>query len=250
MAYGSALAPSPRTTSLASQPTAAKALYDYSAQQPDELSIRAGEELTLMGKEEAGWYQCRNVGGNLGMVPSNYLTIIPKSRPTSQVSLTTPKGKTVRAEFDHTTSDPTELPFKTGDVIEVTNTMPGDPEDFDMSRPEMQWWEGRLNGRIGLFPVAFVSGWQSFVGGAKDVSPPVSAGSSERYKALYAYQGKVEGELSFGIGDVIRVTNKSTGSAAWWEGVREADQRKGQFPVSYVEKLHGGSEWVRSSRRS
>jgi len=256
-AYASAVPPAPRTTSLASIPNKAKVLYSYTAQQADELTIQEGEELALMGKEDAGWYECQNGSGKVGMVPSNYLSVQPRSRPNSQISLTSAKSAEpkdrVRAEFDHVTSDPTELPFTTGDVIEVTNTMPGDPEDFDMSKPEMQWWEGRLNGRIGLFPVAFVSGWQNVLGThakpSETYTPTAATGgaSVERYKAVYAYQGKVEGELTFGVGDVIRVTNKNTGSAAWWEGIREADQRKGQFPVSYVEKLAGGSEWVRAA---
>ena len=54
-------------------------------------------------------------------------------------------------------------------------------------------------------------------------------------RALYAYDATCDGELTFAVGEIITVTNKDTGSSAWWEG--EGKSGRGQFPVNYVEVI-------------
>lgn len=49
------------------------ALYDYAAAAGDELSIRAGEPLTVCGPEVDGWIKAANQAGHEGMVPASYL---------------------------------------------------------------------------------------------------------------------------------------------------------------------------------
>ncbi|KAJ3103255.1 Intersectin 1 (SH3 domain protein) [Physocladia obscura] len=64
------------------------------------------------------------------------------------------------------------------------------------------------------------------------------ASTEERVQALYKYDATCEGELTFDVGDVIVVTNKETGSEAWWEGEKVIGKRqRGQFPVNYVKIL-------------
>jgi len=47
-------------------------LYDYQADNQYELSIRAGDILTIEGNEE-GWYSGKNQSGQFGRYPSNYV---------------------------------------------------------------------------------------------------------------------------------------------------------------------------------
>ncbi|KAG8727631.1 cytoskeletal protein binding protein [Ceratobasidium sp. 428] len=52
----------------------ATALYDFSAQAPDELSIKQGEVLTVTDRLEGDeWWRCRNTKGEEGVVPFSYL---------------------------------------------------------------------------------------------------------------------------------------------------------------------------------
>eukprot|EP01121_Diplochlamys_sp_Union-15-3_P015751 TRINITY_DN525_c0_g1_i7.p1 TRINITY_DN525_c0_g1~~TRINITY_DN525_c0_g1_i7.p1 ORF type:complete len:448 (-),score=108.04 TRINITY_DN525_c0_g1_i7:57-1400(-) len=61
----------PTTPAIAPQ-TRCRALYDYNAEDPSELSLKEGEILTIQYEEE-GWYFGSNGNGKSGNFPSNYV---------------------------------------------------------------------------------------------------------------------------------------------------------------------------------
>ena len=50
------------------------ALYEYSAQLPDELSLRVGDVITRVERMEGGWWR-GELAGNTGMFPDNFVKV-------------------------------------------------------------------------------------------------------------------------------------------------------------------------------
>lgn len=53
----------------------AVALYDFTADGEDELSVQEGENLLVIEKDSAEWWKCRNVHGAEGVVPAQYVEV-------------------------------------------------------------------------------------------------------------------------------------------------------------------------------
>ncbi|XP_036380978.1 relA-associated inhibitor-like [Megalops cyprinoides] len=57
------------------------ALWDYSAQAPDELSFREGDTVTILMKPEGAEWWWASLCGREGFVPNNYFGLFPKVQP-------------------------------------------------------------------------------------------------------------------------------------------------------------------------
>jgi hypothetical protein len=76
-------APPPRAPPPAAPPAAvadeeeeeALALYDFTADGEDELSVMEGERLAVLEKDGDEWWKCRNAKGKEGVVPASYLEV-------------------------------------------------------------------------------------------------------------------------------------------------------------------------------
>jgi len=69
---GPARGGAPRAPPRAPQRPKATALYDYSATSSEELSFRTGDQITILKKDDSGWWE-GELNGQKGWVPANYM---------------------------------------------------------------------------------------------------------------------------------------------------------------------------------
>jgi len=60
-----------------------RALYDFQAENPDELSFSTGQVIDIVSQENSDWWT-GILNGREGIFPANYVELIPQVRPSSQ----------------------------------------------------------------------------------------------------------------------------------------------------------------------
>lgn len=65
-------------------------------------------------------------------------------QPLPSASLQVKRPRFVQAQFDFSAQEGSQLPFLRGDIIEVLDC------------PDPNWWQGKIYGRVGLFPRNYV----------------------------------------------------------------------------------------------
>uniref|UniRef100_A0A3B3Q789 SH3-domain kinase binding protein 1 n=1 Tax=Paramormyrops kingsleyae TaxID=1676925 RepID=A0A3B3Q789_9TELE len=119
------------------------------------MTLVVGDIISNIHKNEGGWWQ-GELAGRRGLFPDNFVKVSSRalSAPmqpvhwSSQCPCTRLYTGNVRrrwcmATFSYTPQHKDELELKPGDVIEITEEV------------EEGWWEGRLNGKMGMFPSNF-----------------------------------------------------------------------------------------------
>ncbi|KAM9222703.1 GRB2-related adapter protein isoform 1-T1 [Leptosomus discolor] len=90
---------------------------------------------------QRGTGTCR-VPGAEGLADGD--TSSPTHQPLPSTFLQVRRPKFVQAQFDFSAHDGSQLPFLRGDIIEVLDC------------PDPNWWQGKIYGRVGLFPRNYV----------------------------------------------------------------------------------------------
>ncbi|XP_023245872.1 F-BAR and double SH3 domains protein 2 [Copidosoma floridanum] len=200
------------------------ALYSYTAQNPDELSIVESEQLEVVGEGDGdGWLRARNYRGEEGFVPQNYLDIEQEAEPQQSGLVSQSPGIVQQISFssvDYTVDD--------HDAV--------DPDAHLHQQQQEQEQLEQAQKEVPTHREATV-----VVESAVSPVPPVAPQSNhvddgrEYCIAMYDYEATCEEELSFMEGDVIVVLKKEPHDVddGWWEG--EFEGQKGLFPSLVVE---------------
>ncbi|XP_013200203.2 SH3 domain-containing kinase-binding protein 1 isoform X2 [Amyelois transitella] len=130
-----------------------------------------------------------------------------------------------RALFSYQPANPDELPLCVGDVLEV------------LAEVEEGWWQGRRQGRIGVFPSNFVEMLEP-----PQHQPPFEPAPAlppkpfkELCRVLFPYTAVNEDELTLAEGDIVTIISKEAPDRGWWRG--EIHGRVGLFPDNFVQLL-------------
>ena len=105
-------------------------MFDYDAEQANELSLKVGDIVQNVDQQDGGWWE-GELNRKTGMFPASYVEIIKEI-------------KKARVTFQYDTEPPDELALEVGDIIDILG-------DYDH-----EWGLGKLRGNIGMFPSNYV----------------------------------------------------------------------------------------------
>jgi Variant SH3 domain/SH3 domain len=129
-----------------------KALYDYTGEEDEELSFRAGDIIAVTDTPEDGWWSgelVTDLTNRRSPAPSNSAaqpSAQKKAKTAAQTATSVPRtvlGR-VQAMFTFEPTEGGELGFRRGDIITVVD------------KKYKDWWRGELKERTGIFPVNYV----------------------------------------------------------------------------------------------
>uniref|UniRef100_H2Y7C7 Cytoplasmic protein n=1 Tax=Ciona savignyi TaxID=51511 RepID=H2Y7C7_CIOSA len=243
------------------------ALYDYTAKETAELSIKKNETLVLLDAKNI-WWKVRNSNFKIGLVPSNYLrrdkgkgeSLVnrigkpitlsdgPRSPPSTEQSFTgnsnTPSFYKVvhvnvvsifKFNYDATKDD--ELTLRKGMRIIVIQKEPDG------------WWFGKdaeRPGKPGYFPSNYVEKSNSVPQSSLNAShssvvpPPPSDYCISVVRSLYAFNSGNSEELAFEQDEMLDIIEHPPNDPEWWLA-RNSEGKTGLVPINYVEVVEGAA---------
>ncbi|XP_075052945.1 sorbin and SH3 domain-containing protein 2 isoform X9 [Mixophyes fleayi] len=233
---------------------AARAVYDFKAQTPKELSFKKGDTVYVLRKIDKNWYEGEH-HGRVGILPISYVEKISSTEKVQPMRPPPPAqvreiGEAV-AKYNFTADTNVELTLKKGDKVTL------------LKKVDQNWYEGKIPGtnRQGIFPVSYVEIVKKSPSKSPGESPdhslphiytsdrihnsstPTRAAFTheniqtmgEPYQSLYNYTPRNEDELELREGDVIDVMEKC--DDGWFVGTSRRTKFFGTFPGNYVKRL-------------
>ncbi|XP_060526591.1 SH3 domain-containing kinase-binding protein 1-like [Cylas formicarius] len=135
--------------------------FSYDQEHEDELTLKVGDVIDIIGEAEDGWWR-GILNGKEGVFPSNFVTELPplavnKPRPSLREDLKIPNDtlpllprkpakQLCEVKYSYKAQNDDELTLKEGDIVVLLSKDGEDPG----------WWKGELNGKVGVFPDNFV----------------------------------------------------------------------------------------------
>ncbi|KAG1427496.1 hypothetical protein G6F58_001005 [Rhizopus delemar] len=98
-----------------------KALYDYQAHSSEELTFKENDTMTLYDKDDQDWYLAETKGGEIGLVPSNYVEESTISADTTNVSSPICNSKWAIALYNFDPQDKEETQLKEHEQVLVVD---------------------------------------------------------------------------------------------------------------------------------
>lgn len=234
-----------------------KALHDFKATAPDELSFTKGAIVKIINCEgDQNWYQAE-LKGKTGFIPANYVEMLEHDWFHGQIKRVAAEQTLLQCSnegaFLFRESESTPGGFSLS--VRVHNRSGVHVQHFKILRDEQGkyfLWVVKfnsLNELINYHKTSSVSrtediflkwacakngGGRSITDSGKAAPPPAqpkpSGGGGRVVTAQYNFEPQEAGELRFRKGDVITVTDSS--DANWWKGTCNGET--GLFPASYV----------------
>eukprot|EP00511_Aplanochytrium_stocchinoi_P003128 CAMPEP_0204832638 /NCGR_PEP_ID=MMETSP1346-20131115/14308_1 /ASSEMBLY_ACC=CAM_ASM_000771 /TAXON_ID=215587 /ORGANISM="Aplanochytrium stocchinoi, Strain GSBS06" /LENGTH=416 /DNA_ID=CAMNT_0051964585 /DNA_START=241 /DNA_END=1491 /DNA_ORIENTATION=- len=127
-------APPPATPPPARGNPMCEALYDYAAQQADELTVRAGDKIEVLDSSENDWWSGK-LNERIGLFPANYVQMLetvaaaPTPLPPPPISTSTNRDQGSERNYRVSISFSNFWQIRIATVAKLSNTTPG-PVEF------------------------------------------------------------------------------------------------------------------------
>uniref|UniRef100_A0A8C5ML05 CD2 associated protein n=1 Tax=Leptobrachium leishanense TaxID=445787 RepID=A0A8C5ML05_9ANUR len=204
-----------------------KVLFEYIPQNEDELELKVGYIVDVTEEVEEGWWSGTH-GGQSGLFPSNFVKEVdhvddevPAAGSASPASPAPPSGNGLEANLSPIAQPKKVMGVGFGDIFK---------EGSVKLKPRISNVEpdGKKLEKVRRGPKLSYTPSSEFIKTETDSKPK----AKETCRAMYAYDGVNDDELSFKEGDVIHLVSKDTGDPGWWKG--ELNGKEGVFPDNFA----------------
>nr|CAD2175566.1 unnamed protein product [Meloidogyne enterolobii] len=230
--------------------------FDYQAQEDQELSLVKGERLVLIDDNKL-WWKARNMHGDVGFVPSNYVRKEASNNNNADALASSDRRENVLTMatvlFNYTPQREDELPLKKGTKLVV------------LDKSSDGWWKGEEkfgNFRKGWFPSNYVK--EEEIGGNEEREEEIeekSVKNGQRHQkqqvgrgqqqqnehlkqiskkvleiviCLYSFEAQSSQELSFSKNERLDILEHPIDDPDWWLARNQCGQT-GLVPTNYIE---------------
>ncbi|XP_067106030.1 SH3 domain-containing protein 19 isoform X1 [Osmerus mordax] len=217
------------------------ARFDFEGEHNDELTFAEGDVIRLLEYVGEEWARGQ-VGSCSGIFPFAYVDVIedlpPATQQQSQPSKMALPGMTAPAKTQEAAKPVQSLSSGSQWAVALYDFAGQTEEDLSFQQGERilvlqhidaDWSSGRLGGREGVFPRAYVETSSSDLSQEMGRQPS----GSGRAKALFDFQSNCEEELSIQVGDII--ANLESMNDEWFLG--DLRGKRALVPKNYVEVL-------------
>ncbi|KAK2870176.1 hypothetical protein Q8A67_024568 [Cirrhinus molitorella] len=216
-----------------------KAAFSYTPQNEDELELKIGDVIEVLGEVEEGWWEGL-LNGKTGMFPSNFtkelLAEAEDLTPQEDIRSTRTSIKdSTGSESDG--GDSSSLRSDTGSVSSSSEIQPKKVRGFGFGdifkdqpiklRPRSLDMESE-----GDKPQMVKKVTPAVAQETMKAEPENKAKAKEFCKVIFPYDGQNEDELSIKEGDIVTIVSKECADAGWWLG--ELNGKQGVFPDNFV----------------
>ncbi|XP_054578586.1 CD2-associated protein [Eptesicus fuscus] len=216
-----------------------KVLFEYIPQNDDELELKVGDIIDINDEVEEGWWS-GTLNNKLGLFPSNFvkeleITDDGETHEAQEDSETVWTGPTLsfpsQGNGNETSPGSVTQPkkirgigfgdiFKEGSVKLRTRASSSETEEKKSEKPSIIQSLGSRTQNTEITK--------------SDTEGKTK--SKEYCRALFAYEGTNEDELTFKEGDIIHLISKETGETGWWKG--ELNGKEGVFPDNFAVQIN------------
>ncbi|GAA5796888.1 hypothetical protein HPULCUR_002266 [Helicostylum pulchrum] len=187
------------------------ALYDYTAQNEEEISFKAQDVLYILEKEDPDWHKAQlkvaNTDGPIGLIPANY---IEKIKPIASI----------KAIYDYQSRSAEELSFKEDELLTLYEK--DDPDWFVVENSK---------GVLGIVPSNYVEETVSETVVEKTIEKQTTGAEPKWAIALYGFEAESKEETYLHEHEQVLVIDYE--NKDWWK-IEHKDGTSGIVPANYI----------------